>query len=388
VTRYSRWLCIPFAALTLSLVVGATLVPSPGPDSGTLRWCLLCGDFGLSDAIANMVLFVPVAISLRCAGLSGRWTIAIGLLLSCAIEFTQLHFVPGREAAVGDVLWNTVGTVLGGALVHWLPGRGRSGPRAFAAAAATMAVIVVAGLVQRPTFPPTVYYGQWTADLGMYEWYRGQVLSADIAGVPLPSWRLPDSRAVREQLLAGAPLRVRAVAGPRSERLAPLFSIFDAAQREILLIGPDRDDLVLQVSTSATDVRLHQPDLRWRGAMAGIAPGDTLDVEVTRARRGYCLRLNGREQCDLAHTAGRAWGLVEFLPHLPAAAQTLLDCVFMALLGLPVGLLLRRSRSGYAAAWFLLLGALVLPPLVGLAPTPLPQVAALAAGIVAAALAP
>jgi hypothetical protein len=388
VTRYSRWLCIPFAALTLSLVFGATLVPSPGPDSWTSRWCLLCGEFGLSDVIANVILFVPVAISLSCVGLSSRTTIAIGFLLSCAIEFAQLHLVPGREAAVGDVLWNTVGAALGVTLVRWLPERGRSGPRAFAVAAAAMAVLVVAGLLQRPSFPPTDYYGQWTADLGMYEWYRGQVLSADIAGVPLPSWRLSDSRAVREQLLAGAPLHVRAVAGPRTERLAPLFSIFDAAQREILLIGPDRDDLVLQVSTGATDYRLHQPDLRWRGAMASVAPGDTLAVEVSRTRGGYCLRLNGRERCDVAHTAGRAWGLVEFVPHLAPAAQTLLDCVFMALLGLPVGLLFRRSAPGYAAAWFLLLGALVLPPLVGLAPTPLPQVAALAAGIVAAALAP
>jgi hypothetical protein len=388
VTRRSRWLCVPFAALTLSLVFGATLLPSPGPDSRTLQWCLLCGDFGLSDAIANVVLFAPVGISLCCAGLSSRRAIAIGLLLSCAIEFTQLRFVPGREAAVGDVLWNTVGTALGAGLVRWLPEHGRSGPRAFAAAAAALAVIVAVGLLQRPSFPPTVYYGQWTADLGMYEWYRGQVLAADIGDMPLRSWRLQDSRTVRERLRAGVPLRVRAVAGPRTGRLAPLFSIADDQQRGILLIGPDRDDLVLQVSTWATDFRLHQPDLRWRGAMASVAPGDTLAVEVSRARRGYCLRLNGRQQCDLAHTAGRAWGLVDFVPHLPPAAQTLLDCVFMAILGLPVGLLLRRSKSGYAAAWFLLLGALVLPPLVGLAPTPLPQVAALAAGIVAAALAP
>lgn len=350
--------------------------------------CLLCGELGLSDAVANVALFVPLAIALRCSGVSGRTTIALGLLLSATIEFAQLRVVPGRYAAVGDVVWNTVGAALGVALAWWLPVRRRSGLRAFAAAAAAMAVIVGAGLVLRPSFPPTVYYGQWTANLGMYEWYRGQVLSADIAGVPLPSWRLPDSRAVRERLRAGAPLRVRAVAGRRTERLAPLFSIADAEQRGILLIGPDRDDLVLHVSTRAVDFRLSQPDLRWRGALAGVKPGDTLIVELRRTQRGYCLRLNGRERCSLAHAVGRAWGLVQFVPHLPAAAQAVLGCVFMVIMGLPIGLVNRRGRAGYVAVAVALSGAVVLPPLLGLLTTPLSELGGLAAGILIGARLP
>jgi len=254
-------------------------------------------------------------------------------------------------------------------------------------------VVVLAGIagmggLLQPDFPATAYYGQWAANLGQYEWYRGRVLSADIGGLSLPSWRLGDSRAVSDRFLEGVPLLVRAIAGPRTERLAPLFSIADAGQRGILLVGPDRDDLVLNVSTSAIDFHLSQPDLRWRRALAAVAPGDTLHVAVRRTPRGYCLQLNGRERCGLSYTAGRAWGLVKFLPHLPAAAQVALDCLFMAVLGLPIGLVMRRDRSGYVVAAAGLAGVLAVPWLVGLAPTPPLEVAAVALGIVTAALAP
>jgi hypothetical protein len=382
-----RWLCAALLIASLVFVLGVTLVPSSGPDTGTFHWCVLCGDFGLSDAIANVVLFFPLAIGLRCSGVSGPKTVALALLLSTTIEVAQL-WVPGRESALGDIVSNTLGAALAVGSVRWLQVRRRSGLGAFAGAAAAIAVIAGTGLVLRPSFPPTVYWGQWTADLGMFEWYRGQVLSADIGGSALPSWRLRDSRTVRQRLMAGEPLRFRALAGQRTERLAPLFSIADAQQRGILLIGADRDDLVLRVSTSATDLRLHQPDLRWRGALAGVAPGDTLDVELRGVRPGYCFRLNGRERCGLAYTAGRAWALVGSVPHLSRAGQAGLDGLFMLILGLPVGLMVRRSRSGYAAVAIVVAGALALPPLLALAPTPLSEIAALALGIAAAALVP
>lgn len=375
---------VAFAAAMLALILVATLVPSSDPDSGMLRGCVVCGEEGLADAIANVLLFLPLGIGIYCSGASGRKTIVLGMLLSATLEFVQLRLVPGRDATLGDVVWNTVGTALGVALAWWLPVRRRSGLRACVAAGAVLAVIAGIGLVVRPAFPQTVYYGQWTPDLGVYEWYRGRVLSADIGGLPLRSDRLDDSRAVRERLMQGVALRILAVAGPRTERLAPLFSIAS----DILLVGPDRDDLVLRVRTRAIGWRLRQPDLRWRGAMAGVAPGDTFAVQVLHTQRGYCLRVGDRERCGLAYTAGQAWQLVQFIPRMPLAAQAILDCVVMAILGLPIGLVFRRGAAAYAAAAVAVVGALALPTLVGLAPTPPVELAALATGIAGAALMP
>jgi VanZ family protein len=372
------------AVAGLAVVLVATLAPSSTPGSRWLHRCLLCGEFGLADAIANVLLFLPVAAGVSCAGWSSRRTIVLGFLLSAAIEYTQLRVVPGRDAAVGDIIWNTVGTGLGAGIARGLPVRRRSGLRACFAAAVALAVIAFAGSALRPSFPPEVYYGQWTPDLRVFEWYRGRVLSADIGGLPLPSDRLTESATVRDRLTRGTTVRVLAVAGPRTKRLAPLFSIADG----ILLVGPDGDDLVLRVRRRAIEFRLSQPDLRWRGAMAGIASGDTLKLEVRRNERGYCLRLGDRERCGLAYTAGQSWGLVRFIPQMPAAARAILSSVFMAILGLPIGLMFRRGVAGYAAVAIAVAGALVVPTLVGLAPTPPVQLAALLVGGVAGALAP
>ena len=376
------------ALVMLALALVSTLGPVKGPDPGTFQWCVVCGERGSADALANMLLFLPLAIGLVWSGASAPRTILLAFLLSASLEFVQLRLVPGRDATLGDVVWNTVGAALGVGLAHWFPIRRRSGVRAMAAAVLVLAALGVSGLLLRPYFPPTAYYGQVLADLRMYDWYRGRLLRADIAGIALPSGQLADSRSVRERLAEGATLSVRAIAGPRTPKVGPIFSIFDAAHREILFVGNDRGDLVLRVNTRATDVRLDRPDLRWRGAMAGVVPGDTLRVEVRRARGAYCLRLNGRERCDLAPSAGRMWALLQFAPHLPVAVQAILDGVFLVLLGLPVGLVFRRSATGYAAVTLALAGLLVLPPLMGLAPTPLLQVVALACGMLGGALLP
>jgi len=380
--------CAVAAALSLGVILALTLVPVGGPGPSGFQWRLFSGEFGLSDFICNVVLFVPLAALLRCSGVPAWKTVALGFVLSATIEFAQLRVVPGRDSALSDIISNTTGSALGAALVSWFPLRRRSALRGVAAAILSLAVIAGTGLLQHPSFPETPYYGQWTANLGMYEWYRGKVLSAEMGGMPLPSWRLADTRAVRELLRTGTALNVRAVAGPRTERLAPLFSIFDSERREILLVGPDGDDLVLHVSTRAVDVLLRPAELRWRGVLAGVAPGDTLAVSVRREPAGYCLVANGRERCRLAFTAGQAWSLLQSYPGLAPAAQTLLACLTMFLLGIPVGLVTARRVWGWAGLVVAVAGAAVVPPLVGLAPTPLLQLAALGLGVVVAGRAP
>jgi hypothetical protein len=370
------------------VILALTLVPVGGPAPSGFQWRLFAEELDLSDFICNVVLFVPLAIALRCSGVSARKTVALGLLLSAAIEFAQLRVVSGRDASFSDLLSNTLGAVAGVALVRWFPTRRRSALRGVAAAALSLAVIATTGFLQHPSFPSTPYYGQWTADLGHYEWYRGKVLSVEIGGRPIPSWRLADTRAVRELLASGAALHVRAVAGTRTERLAPLFSIYDSRQREILLVGPDGDDLVLHVRSRADDLLLRSMELRWRGALVGVASGDALTVSVRRERAGYCLAVNARERCGLAFTAGRAWELLQSYPGLAPAAQALLNCLMMFLLGISVGLVTARGWRGRAGLVVALAGAVVVPLAVGLSPTPLGQLAALALGVVAGTLAP
>lgn len=379
-SRPKRTMWIWLALGILALIMRVTLVPTSDPDTGSFHWCVLCGSLGLSDFIANVILFIPAAVALRFSGLT-PWRIVGGLFaLSVAIEVAQL-WIPGRESALSDVLSNTLGAAVGVGLAAWWRSRRRSLIGVGASVGAALTVIAAGGLALRPHFPPTRYFGQWTAQLGQFDTYRGRVLSASIGATALPSWELPDSRTARAQLDRSDSLVVRAVAGPRPLHLAPLFSIADDREREILLLGVDGADLVFMVSTRAADLRLRQPMLRWPRALAAVSAGDTLSLSAWRTSTGWCLRLNQLARCGMAYRADRLWSLVGPLPGRLLGVEPVIGCLFMALLAFPVGLLAPRRASGWLAIAAMLCGAALLPQLVGLAPLTYLDAAALLASV-------
>jgi hypothetical protein len=380
--------CAWAAVGALAVVLGATLLPVGGPGPAGFQWRVLAHAGDLADLISNVLLFLPLGAALRCAGLRGRRVIAAAVLLSAMVEFAQLQVIPGRDASLSDLLSDTTGAALGVALAAWYPARRRSPARGVVFAAVGVAVMVVTGLLERPSLPATRYYGQWTANLGHYEWYRGQVLSAEIGGMPLPSRRLDHPGEVRRRLLAGTPLRIGALAGPPPPGVAPLFSIFDDARTEIVLVGLDGEDLVLHVRSRADDLLLRPVERRWSGALRDIRPGDRLSVTVRRTAGGFCLAVNGVERCGLAPDAGQAWSLVQSVPVHGGSVPALLCCLTMFLLGLPAGLMSVPRGRGWWGPGLVVAGGATVPLAVGLAPSPILQLAALAAGAVAGALLP
>lgn len=292
---------VPILALTLGLPGGAT-PPEPGP--GALPadpvplLCLFCGYNGTADFILNVALFAPLGVALRLSGWRAGAAALTALALSTAIEALQLG-MPGRYTTVGDVAANTLGGGLGAVLAGTgplsllaPPSLGRQAALTGVVAAAWAGSIAAFGL----SLPRTAYYGQWTAELGQYEDYEGAVLEAAIGGRPAPSRRLEPEVRPRAALLAGDTVTVTALAGPPPPGPAPIFSIYDDRQEEILFLGADGDDLVLKVRRRAADLRLARPQLRWRDAFAGTAPGDTLELAAWRhGRAGLCVRMEVRQ---------------------------------------------------------------------------------------------
>jgi len=71
------------------------------------------------EAAANVAFFVPLG-ALVAAMLPARlWAIAIpiGAAFSCCLEFGQLLFLPARFASWHDLVENTIGTLIGVAIV-------------------------------------------------------------------------------------------------------------------------------------------------------------------------------------------------------------------------------------------------------------------------------
>src|SRR5574341_441958 len=213
-------------ALVLLAILGATLYPAFGDEAEPLTWCILCGEHGASDAITNLMLFLPLGAALSLCGWRSRWAVLGAALLSAGIECTQL-IIPGRDPSIGDVLFNTAGGAAGVGLLRtsgvWLrPTAIRARGLLAAATLAALACFTATGYVLLPDLPDARYFGQWTPNLGHLVWYRARVLSAALDGLPLPPHRLSDSGAVRRLLLEGADLRVRAVAGPPTGGIASL----------------------------------------------------------------------------------------------------------------------------------------------------------------------
>lgn len=104
------------------LVTGwLTLRPDPAAAIAAARspWsCVVCGQSGAADLLLNLLLFAPLGwlLGLR------RWRFVmaamIGFGISLSIELSQGFLIPGRDAALGDVIANGSGTLFGWGLVR------------------------------------------------------------------------------------------------------------------------------------------------------------------------------------------------------------------------------------------------------------------------------
>lgn len=383
----------------LAVVLAATLVPAPEPTTAPagVGLCLICGSRGVADALMNALFFAPLGLLLwRRLG----WkSVAAGAALSAAIEVAQL-WIPGRFSTVGDLVFNSAGVALGGA-IGWAWSRGLFRPAApwsrrlaIGWAFVLWASLTGGALLLRPAVPARPLYGQWTAEMDGLELYRGRVLEARVAGIEARDGLLERSARIGAALEREGPVSVRFVAGPPPPGPAPIFSIYDDRQRRILFVGADRDDLRISLRRHADELRLDRPEIRFEDALAGVSPGDTLGIDLERVPRLGVYRLSvtrsvagspGKERVATSvegFTLARTWSLLLFSGSLLPGLIFVLDLAWLTLLGLPAGWWSSGWKSltvvgggGYLA------GLGVLPHLTSTRPTRASEYVAAVAGL-------
>ena len=351
-------------ALSVGAILVATITPVPGQPTLPVSWCLVCGEHGTADAVANLLLFLPLGVACALAGWRPLSAVLGAALLSAAVETVQ-YALPGRDPSLGDVLCNTAGAALGVyATAAALRRRGRPLPAwtPLACATAVLAAVLAAGALLCPLPPLGDYYATWTVGPEHLDVYDGRVLRVTLSSMPLPDSRLADAATIAGLLRDGAPLEVRAVAGPPPDRLAPLFDIFTGSQEEVMLLGFDGSDVVYRLRRASKALRLNEPDLRMRGAATGIAPRSPMTVRVWREQDGFCIAVNAREHCGFGWTPGRLWAVVFYETRLGGQVGALLDAVCVGLLLLPVSLTLRRDAWSVAGVGLAAAALLLVPP--------------------------
>jgi len=351
-------------AITLSILSTAGILfftLRHGGTELTSGWSynLTSGDAALAELIQNILLFIPLGVSLTLAGVRPWRGVTIGALLSFTVEFLQ-QWIPGRDPNVGDIVTNTIGTALGVLLVVaapiwlWAPPR-RSVWQARLTALSAVLVWYGTGTMLRQTFPPPPYHIVTTPDFSFFGLYRGEVLRVT-----------PGLRS----------LEVVAVAAPYPPgRTSPLMALLDQRDERALMLSVDGTDLTLRYAMPALHVTLEQPDLRLRGAMKSVAPGDTFTAATWHDSTNICLQLNATARCHLGYTIGDGWKLIFYPEGRPAWVLGLINTLWMAGCVIGVGLWAARAGShgggGALAAGIVIVGLLMVPLVTGLQPTPI-----------------
>ncbi|HXG97670.1 MAG TPA: VanZ family protein [Gemmatimonadales bacterium] len=372
-----RRIAIVLAVLSAAAILYLTLRPGTGLVAEGWSYDLTSGDAALAELIQNLILFIPLGISLTLAGVRSRSVVLIGALLSFSVEFAQ-RSIPGRDPSVGDIITNTVSTAIGTLLVAtarswlWAP-PGRSAWQARATAVIAVLAWSGTGLMLQQSFPPPPYTNVPTPDLPHFGHYKGQVLSV---------------RQVRRGL------EVVAVAPPRAPgQTSPLIAMLDTQQTRVVMLSVIGTDLTLRYAMPALRYTLEQPDLRLRGALKSVAPGDTFVAATWHDSTDICLRLNALERCHLGYTIGDGWKLIYFPEGQPAWTLGLINTLWMMGCVIGVGFWAARSRGGEHGAGgialtIVILGLLMVPLVTGLNATPVTEwlgtLAGLGAGYLAA----
>lgn len=363
------------AALVISLacILGATLTPVGTEFQPDFVSCIICGGRGWADATANLLLFAPLGVALAWNGRTGLRAVGYAFLLSSCIELSQT-MIPGRDPSLGDVTFNTLGSVAGQIAAflarRWLvPDTVRAARLSLAAAGLAVAAMALTGILLAPVFPSSGGLSIWYApSLQDMPWYHVRVLATRLGGQAIRPGPLPAQAA--QMLRSGEPLFITAIAGAPLPDLGAILVIEDDHAAPLYLVGPDWGDLAVRVRTRAATWGLDQPDIRLYSAFNSITAGDTLRIGIHHRAVDWCLSVNERERCGLGHTLGDAWATVLYPRHWPPWSHRLLGVMWMGGLALPVGLWTqRRVESTIAIALFGGAVALV-PSVVALLQTP------------------
>jgi hypothetical protein len=197
--------------------------------------------------------------------------------------------------------------------------------------------------------------------------YGGRVLEAAVGAIPIPvGGPAPDSRALREALEAGDPLRMRWQVGDAPSQLAPIVMVI-GPRSEALLVAARGEDLVVRRWRRAADLGIEQPELTWRGALAGLTPGEFAGLRLTPTATGARLALDGRGERSLELGASRSWALFSPDRWLLPDLRPWLDALWIGALLVPLGLWMPIDLMGAAILSVTVLGLEVLPAWAGLA---------------------
>jgi hypothetical protein len=375
----------PSLALLAWLVVIGTVTLVPDPSlvelaASTPVWCLVCGSMGTIDVLWNVLLFVPLGASARWNGWSPKKSIFLGIAVSCTIEALQATVLPGRDASLSDLVTNSSGTLLGVYAFGWRPLVLQPTPqqsRRFLVGGLVMwlATTGVMAWGFAPHVSTGTYFGQWAPSFRHLGQFRGDILEATVAGLPLAQGPFARSSDVQSRLGHADTLwaRIRTAAPPTDP--APIVSLADDRPTTLLRLSQAGRDLVYHSHTRLGQLKMRDPAVVLRQAFPSRAG---VELEVAGGRTARTLSVWRIDGAGLRLTTVRvsphwSWYAIFPVDVTLGRATVLVTGLWLCLLMVPLGFWTTRTAAqGSALIWWtalvvgLLVGAVAVPLVAGL----------------------
>jgi hypothetical protein len=354
----------------LGFILVATLTPVSDPRGLALLtplFCLVCGDQGGADVVANLLLFLPLAVGLRLRGATWTRVVLLSFLLSLTVELLQLRLVPGRDASLSDLVSNTasgaIGATLGSALPGWVaPSPERA--RAFLAAglALVLALLGSWAWLLMPVMPKGRLISRWAHEAPGRDVFDGRVQSVRLDTLPMPTnGPPPDSADLRRRIDAGHfDLAVDVVSGrPVSDRF--WIYMFRVPSGGALTLNQFRREAGLAVPARGLRYKLHPILVTLADAFpdsAGVA------VHLSAGEQARRIRLSssyeGRERAvELGISPALGWMLVVPFQLAVGTGVRWVTAALLFVIALPLGYWGARCQSRWQAIGLLIAGMLL-----------------------------
>ena len=364
------------AGAGLFFIAGTTLVPIPQQELAarlTPWWCLICGDHGGQDVINNVLLFIPFALGLRVAGLPLRAVVVTGGLVSLSVELLQWSVVPGRDASLSDVLTNTLGSLIGALVASYRglllrPSKSAAVRLATCWGALWLAVQLGSALLLQPWTPAAELRGFWARRVFGHPRFDGQVLSATLSGVPIPTDSQPVTPEMAQQVQSGRfdlQLRLRSAQSGKWSSVVEVLG----PRGSVVAVEANRGDLAFQPPMRASLFRLGRPALRISGALH--SPAGT-ELTLVARDQGFALQAEWTSS-DSSYVVRQAlgpslgWSLLAPFRYTSGRETFLLTMAWLAAWLLPLGYWTRHVSRRPFLSW----GAALLLVALGLGLVPL-----------------
>ena len=251
----------------LLFIAVLTLAPQYNTIKPPPSLCILCGGDSVLDAILNVFLFIPFGVGLRLAGLSRRRVFAIGFVTTVTVELLQLA-IPGRDTSLGDVITNTLGTVIGVLLADiWrvvlLPSHREARWLAGGWTLLWVLVLTASAELAHISLPGTSAWGVWDPGLLHHDRFPGRVIAATAGGLPTPDSISALSDDVRRRLSSDSVVvRATVVGALLTMQVSAIATIADYKRAEIFMLGQRRGSLIFSLRMRTADARVETPVIR------------------------------------------------------------------------------------------------------------------------------